>query len=176
GLLALPLAFAAAAAGMVLLNVVPLRDLYDSIDWPVVVLIGAMIPVGTALQDSGTTDVAAGALLALARDAAPWMLLILVMAVTMMLTDVINNAATAVVMAPIGAGVAASLGVDADAFLMAVAIAASCAFLTPIGHQNNTLVMGPGGYRFGDYWRMGLPLDVLVIAISVPLLPIVWPL
>jgi di/tricarboxylate transporter len=161
---------------MVLLNVVPLRDLYDSIDWPVVVLIGAMIPVGTALQDSGTTDVAAGALLALARDAAPWMLLILVMAVTMMLTDVINNAATAVVMAPIGAGVAASLGVDADAFLMAVAIAASCAFLTPIGHQNNTLVMGPGGYRFGDYWRMGLPLDVLVIAISVPLLPIVWPL
>jgi di/tricarboxylate transporter len=98
------------------------------------------------------------------------------MKLTMLLTDVINNAATAVVMAPFSVAVAQNLGVHADPFLMAVAIGASCAFLTPIGHQNNLLVMGPGGYRFGDYWRMGLPLDIVIVAMSLPLLVFVWPL
>jgi len=176
GLIALPAALAVAAAAMVLFNIVPLRDLYEAIDWPVVVLIGAMIPVGGALQTTGATAVLIDGLLGIAKGASPVILLVLVMVVTMTLSDVINNAATAVVMAPIGAGIASSLGVSPDPFLMAVAIAASCAFLTPIGHQNNTLIMGPGGYRFGDYWRMGLPLEAVVIAVSVPLLLIVWPL
>jgi di/tricarboxylate transporter len=176
GLMALPAALAVAAVAMVLFNIVPLRDLYDSIDWPVVVLIGAMIPVGAALQSTGATAFAVKALLGVGAGASPVIVLVLVMVVTMTLSDVINNAATAVVMAPIGLGLAKSLGVSPDPFLMAIAISASCAFLTPIGHQNNTLIMGPGGYHFGDYWRMGLPLEVLVIAISVPLLLIVWPL
>jgi di/tricarboxylate transporter len=98
------------------------------------------------------------------------------MVVTMTLSDVINNAATAVVMAPIGVAIAQGLGANPDTYLMGVAIASSCAFLTPIGHQNNTLIMGPGGYHFGDYWRLGLPLEVIVMAIAVPLLLVVWPL
>jgi di/tricarboxylate transporter len=176
GWIALPLAFALAALAMVLVNIVPLRDLYDSIDWPVIVLIGAMIPVGNALQSTETTGLAANLLLALARDQSPVVLLVLLMAVTMTLSDVINNAATAVVMAPIGVAIAQNLGVNPDTYLMGVAIASSCAFLTPIGHQNNTLIMGPGGYHFGDYWRLGLPLEVIVMAIAVPLLLVVWPL
>jgi len=96
--------------------------------------------------------------------------------VTMTLSDVINNAATAVIMAPIGVSIATQMQWSADPFLMAVAVGASCAFLTPIGHQCNTLVMGPGGYRFGDYWRMGLPLEILIVAVSVPLIPVFWPL
>jgi len=176
GLVALPAALAVSATAMVLLNIVPLRDLYESIDWPVVVLIGAMIPVGAALQTTGTTGILIDGLLNVAAGASPVIVLVLVMVVTMTLSDVINNAATAVVMAPIGAGLADSLGVSSDTFLMAVAISASCAFLTPIGHQNNTLVMGPGGYHFGDYWRMGLPLEVVVITVSVPLLLVIWPL
>ena len=176
GFIALPAALAIAAVAMVLFNIVPLRDLYDSIDWPVVVLIGAMIPVGAALQSTGATAVAVKALMGLGASASPVIILILLMVVTMTLSDVINNAATAVVMAPIGMGLAETLGVSPDPFLMAIAISASCAFLTPIGHQNNTLIMGPGGYHFGDYWRMGLPLEILVIAVSVPLLVVVWPL
>jgi di/tricarboxylate transporter len=176
GWIALPLAFALAALAMVLTNIVPLRNLYDSIDWPVIVLIGAMIPVGNALQSTETTALAANVLLALARDQSPVVLLVLLMAVTMTLSDVINNAATAVVMAPIGVAIAQNLGVNPDTYLMGVAISASCAFLTPIGHQNNTLIMGPGGYHFGDYWRLGLPLEVIVLAIAVPLLLVVWPL
>ncbi|HSR55103.1 MAG TPA: SLC13 family permease [Alphaproteobacteria bacterium] len=176
GLVPLPAALAVAATGMVLFNIVPLRDLYETIDWPVVVLIGAMIPVGGALQSTGATEVLVRNLLDFTSGASPVLLLVVVMVVTMTLSDVINNAATAVVMAPIGAGLAQSLGVSPDPFLMAVAISASCAFLTPIGHQNNTLIMGPGGYHFSDYWRMGLPLEVLVIALSVPLLLVFWPL
>ena len=98
------------------------------------------------------------------------------MVVTMTLSDVLNNTATAIVAAPIGIEMAGRLGASPDPFLMAVAIAASCAFLTPIGHKNNTLILGPGGYRFGDYWRMGLPLEVLVVAVSIPLILIFWPL
>jgi len=142
----------------------------------VIVLLAALLPVAGAMQSTGAADLVARLLLdTLARgDAVIGLALILV--TTMVLTDLMNNAATAAVMAPIGMGAAAQLGVNPDTFLMAVAIGASCAFLTPIGHQNNTLILGPGGFRFGDYWRMGLPLDLLVIAVSLPLLLLFWPL
>ena len=110
------------------------------------------------------------------RLAAPWAVLALVMALTMALSDVMNNTATAVVAAPIAMEVASKLGAQPDPFLMAVAVGASCAFLTPIGHKNNTLVMGPGGYKFGDYWRLGLPVELLVLAVGVPLIVYFWPL
>ncbi len=176
GIVALPIALMGAALGMVLLAVVPPREVYQTIDWPVVVLLGAMIPLGRALDQSGATMVLAQYLVNVTSGYSPIILLGLIMVMTMLLTDVMNNAATAVVMAPFSVAVAQSLEVNVDPFLMAVAIGASCAFLTPIGHQNNLLVMGPGGYRFGDYWRMGLPLDVLVVAVSLPLLVMFWPL
>jgi di/tricarboxylate transporter len=102
--------------------------------------------------------------------------LALILIVTMFLSDVMNNAATAAVMCPIALGIAATLGLNPDTFLMAVAIGASCAFLTPIGHQNNTLILGPGGFSFRDYWRLGLPIEALVVAVGVPVLLVVWPL
>ena len=176
GWLSLPVALGVAAASMVVLNIVPPRDIYESIDWPVVVLLAAMIPIGAALDSSGATLLAASGLVNLASGYSPVIVLVLILIVTMTLSDVINNAATAVVMAPVGIDVAVQLGVNPDAFLMAVAIGASCAFLTPIGHQNNTLILGPGGYHFGDYWRMGLPLELVVVAVSVPMLLWVWPL
>ena len=176
GLIPLPIAFAAAAVAVVASNIVPLRDVYDSVDWPVIVLLGALIPVGQALQTTGATALIADAILALASGAGPVLVLVLIMVVTMTLSDIMNNAATAVVMAPIAITLSDRLGVSSDPFLMAVAVAASCAFLTPIGHQNNALVMGPGGYRFGDYWRVGLPLEVLIIALGVPMILWVWPL
>ena len=162
-------------ASMALRTVQPVQ-VYHAVDWPVVVLLAALLPVAGAMQATGTADLVARALLdTLARgDAVIGVVVILV--TTMVLTDLMNNAATAAVMAPIGLGAAVQLGVNPDTFLMAVAIGASCAFLTPIGHQNNTLVLGPGGFRFGDYWRMGLPTDLIVIAVAVPLLLLVWPL
>ena len=176
GLVSLPVALAVAAAIMVILNIIPPREIYDSVDWPVVVLLGAMIPVGQALEASGTTALIADALVGLSASFPAAVVLTLVLIITMTLSDIINNAATAVVMAPISVNVAGQLGVNADPFLMAVAVGASCAFLTPIGHQNNTLILGPGGYHFGDYWRMGLPLEVLIVAVSLPMLLWVWPL
>ncbi|MBI4183449.1 MAG: SLC13 family permease [Proteobacteria bacterium] len=176
GLLPVAVAFSAAVALMALLRVVPPRVFYQAIDWPVIVLLGSMIPLGGALESTGATAVIARTILAGAGEVPPAMMIGGLMIATMALTDVMNNAATAVVMAPIGVDLAAALGVSPDPFLMAVAVGASCAFLTPIGHQNNTLVMGPGGYRFGDYWRMGLPLDGLVVAVAVPMILWVWPL
>jgi len=176
GLTSLPVALAVAAAIMVIVNVVPVREVYEAIDWPVIVLLGAMIPVAGALESTGTVALVNSGLLAVFGDLPVWALLAVIMAVTMTLSDIMNNAATAVVMAPLGAGIANALGVSADPFLMAVAVGASCAFLTPIGHQNNTLVMGPGGYAFGDYWRMGLPLEILIVAVSVPMILVVFPL
>lgn len=175
GLLYLPVALAAACVIMALLNIVPLKQIYDAIEWPVIVLLGSLIPIGAALEKSGGTGLIAEGLVALASGASPAIVLTLLMAVTMTLSDVLNNTATAVIAAPVAVDVANRLGVSPDPFLMAVAIAASCAFLTPIGHKNNTLIMGPGGYQFGDYWRMGLPLEILVIAVSVPMLLVVWP-
>lgn len=175
GLVSMPVALAVAAAGMVLLDIVAPREIYDSVDWPVVVVLGAMIPVGAALQQTGAATLVATTLIDLVAGMGPAVMLAVVLVLTMTLSDVINNAATAVVMAPISVGIAGGLGLNADPFLMAVAIGASCAFLTPIGHQNNMLIMGPGGYRFGDYWRMGLPLEILIVAVALPMLLIVWP-
>lgn len=175
GLMYLPIALAALTVLYVLFNIVPLRQLYDAIEWPVVVLIGSLIPIGAALQTTGGTEFLAAGLLNIAQGAPPWLILTILMVVTMTLSDVLNNTATALIAAPVAIGVANKLGVSPDPFLMAVAIAASCAFLTPIGHKNNTLIMGPGGYRFGDYWRMGLPLEILVIAVAIPLILFFWP-
>ena len=141
-----------------------------------IVLLGALIPIGTALEASGGTALIAGTVVSLAAGYSAVVVLTILMIVTMTLSDVMNNTATAVIAAPIAIDIATRLQVSPDPFLMAVAVAASCAFLTPIGHKNNTLIMGPGGYRFGDYWRMGLPLEILVVAVGVPTILVFWPL
>ena len=175
-LVAMPVALGFVVIGYVLSGVLSARELYTHIDWPVIVLLGALLPVGAALDEMGTTTEIARAL-ELATGALPaWSGLAILMTVTMLLSAVLNNNATAVIAAPIGIRMAEQGGTNPDAFLMAVAVGASCAFLTPIAHQNNTLVMGPGGYRFNDYWRMGLPLSVLVIAVAVPAILVFWPL
>ena len=176
GLASLQIALSVAAITMVIFNIVPVRNIYEEIDWPVIVLLGAMIPVGRGLESTGGTQLIAESILGLGASLAPALILALVLIVTMTLSDVMNNVATAVVMAPVAVSIAGQLGVNVDPFLMAVAVGASCAFLTPIGHQNNTLIMGPAGYQFGDYWRMGLPLEILIIVLSVPMILVVWPL
>ena len=175
-LASLQIALSAAAIAMVIFEIVPVRDVYQEIDWPVVILLGAMIPVGGALESTGGTQLIVESILGLGASLAPPLILAIVLVVTMTLSDVMNNAATAIVMAPVAVSIAGQLGVNADPFLMAVAVGASCAFLTPIGHQNNTLIMGPAGYQFSDYWRMGLPLEILIIVLSVPMILFVWPL
>ncbi len=176
GFVYLPIALGCVVALYVLLNIVPLRDVYTSVEWPVIVLLGSMIPIGGALESTGGTALIAGGIVDIAAGFSPIFVLALLVIVTMTLSDVMNNTATAVIAAPIAVEIAARLGVSPDPFLMGVAVAASCAFLTPIGHKNNTLIMGPGGYRFGDYWRMGLPLEILIVAVSVPALVTFWPL
>jgi di/tricarboxylate transporter len=158
------------------LRTVPLREAYQAIDWPVIVLLGALIPVAGVMETTGSADLIARFLLDNVAQGNAIVALALVLVVTMSLSDLMNNAATAAVMCPIAIGTASALEVNPDSFLMAVAIGASCSFLTPIGHQNNTLILGPGGFRFGDYWKLGLPLEVLVTLVSIPLLLIVWPL
>jgi di/tricarboxylate transporter len=176
GLLPAAISFAAGVLATMALRTLPLRSVYEAIDWPVVVLLGALIPVAAAMDTTGTADLIARFLLEEVARGHVIMGLVVVLVVTMTLSDLMNNAATAAVMCPIAIGTASQLGVSPDPFLMAVAVGASCAFLTPIGHQNNTLILGPGGFRFGDYWRLGLPLELLVIAVSVPMLLWVWPL
>ncbi len=176
GLVDLTVALGVVVTAYVLARIVPLQEIYDHVEWPVVVLLGSMIPLGAALEAAGGTQLIAGWLTDLTAGQPAWVALTLLMVVTMTLSDVLNNAATAIVAAPVGIQMARTLGVDPDPFLMAVAVAASCAFLTPIGHKNNTLILGPGGYRFGDYWRMGLPLEILVVAVSIPTILVVWPL
>jgi di/tricarboxylate transporter len=176
GFVYLPVALGCVVAGYVYLNIVPIRDVYKAVEWPVIVLLGCMIPLGSALQSTGGTALIADGLVSISEGYSPVVVLTLLIVVTMTLSDVMNNVATAVITAPIAIEIAARLAVNPDPFLMAVAVAASCAFLTPIGHKNNTLIMGPGGYRFGDYWRMGLPLELLIIAVSVPMILWVWPL
>jgi di/tricarboxylate transporter len=175
GVLYLPVALALVVVAYVLFNVLPARHVYDSIEWPVIVLLGSMIPLGVALETSGGTTLIATAITDLSSGGSPVFVLVLLMVVTMTLSDLMNNTATAVMSAPIAVDIANRLQVSPDPFLMAVAVAASCAFLTPIGHKNNTLILGPGGYRFGDYWRMGLPLEVLIVAVSIPMILWVWP-
>ena len=176
GLVYLPIALGCVVGAYVFLDIVPLRDIYDSVEWPVIVLLGSMIPIGVALQTTGGTALIAGGIVDISAGFSPVVVLTLLIIVTMTLSDVMNNTATAVIAAPIAVEIAARLSVNPDPFLMAVAVAASSAFLTPIGHKNNTLIMGPGGYRFSDYWRMGLPLEILVIAVAVPMILWVWPM
>jgi di/tricarboxylate transporter len=176
GLLPAAVAFAGGVLASMVFGTVPLRRVYEAIDWPVVVLLGALIPVANAMQDTGTADLIARFLMDWVAQGNAVVALALILIVTMFLSDVMNNAATAAVMCPIALQTAQVLGVNPDSYLMAVAVGASCAFLTPIGHQNNTLILGPGGFGFGDYWRLGLPLEILIVIVSVPLLLVVWPL
>lgn len=175
GLLAAAPSFAAGVLALVLLQLVPVRRLYEAVDWPVLVLLASLIPVAGAMASTGAADLIARLMMeGLAQGSLP-VALGLVLVATMTLSDFMNNAATAAVMCPVAIETAARLGASADPFLMAVAIGASCAFLTPIGHQNNTLILGPGGFRFGDYWRLGLPLEIIVVVVALPMLLLVWP-
>ena len=149
-------------------------NFYRDIDWPIIIMLAAMIPIGTALQTTGLSDVISSNISLYAADMSLFWLLFLILVITMATTDIINNAATAVIMAPISAGIAIELGYAIEPFLMVVAVGASCAFLTPIGHQCNTVIMGPGNYKFTDYWRLGLPLDLLIITVSIPMILFVW--
>ena len=176
GVVYLPVALAAAALVYVIAGLVPLSQLYESIEWPVIVLLGSLIPIGIALESSGAAELIAKTIIEWTDGLPVVFILIIIMVVTMTLSDMLNNVATALIAAPIAVELAVRLEVSPDPFLMAVAVAASCAFLTPIGHKNNTIILGPGGYRFGDYWRMGLPLEVLVVAVGVPMILWVWPL
>ena len=176
GLLDLTAALAIVALLYVILEIVPLRELYEAVEWPVIVLLGSLIPLGVAFESSGGTAIVANGLLSLSEGYPSVVILTALMVITMTLSDVLNNVATAIIAAPVALEIATRLGVNPDPFLMAVAVASSCAFLTPIGHKNNTLVMGPGGYSFGDYWRMGLPLEILILLVGVPMILLVWPL
>ena len=176
GLIYLPIALGIVVIAYVLAKIVPLSELYTHIEWPVVVLLGSMIPLGAALEKSGGTELIAGSLVSLTQGMPAWAVLTVLMVVTMTLSDVLNNTATTIVAAPVGIQMAQTLDVNPDPFLMAVAIAASSAFLTPIGHKNNTLILGPGGYGFGDYWRIGLPLEIIIVAVSIPAILVFWPL
>ncbi len=176
GLVYLPIALGLVVVAYVLAKIVPLSELYTHIEWPVVVLLGSMIPLGAALEKAGGTELIAGALVGATEGMPAWAILTVLMVVTMTLSDVLNNTATTIVAAPVGIQMAHSLDVSPDPFLMAVAIAASSAFLTPIGHKNNTLILGPGGYQFGDYWKIGLPLEIIVVAVSIPAILVFWPL
>ena len=149
-------------------------NLYRHIEWPIVIMLAAMIPIGQALESTGITEMIAGGVVSLAGDLHVFWLLMIILVITMLITDVINNAATAVIMAPFSVNIAVQLGQPLEPFLMVVAVGASCAFLTPIGHQCNTLVMGPGNYKFSDYWRLGLPIDVLIVLTSIPMILFVW--
>jgi len=174
GLLPVQISFSLAALIFALTGIVSFREIYGEVDWSVIVLLGAMIPVGLALETTGGADLIANQILKLGGGLAVWQILALLMAVTMLFSGIVNNAATAVLMAPIALSIASGLSLSPDAFLMTVAIGAASAFLTPIGHQSNILVLGPGGYKFGDYWRLGLPLEILIISVSVPLIIKVW--
>ncbi len=176
GLLPAAVSFALGVLASMALRTVPPRNVYTAIDWPVIVLLAALIPVAGAMASTGTADLIARFLLTSIAQGNAVLVLGIILITTMFLSDLMNNAATAAVMCPIALGTAAALEVNPDSFLMAVAIGASCAFLTPIGHQNNTLILGPGGFHFGDYWRLGLPLEALVVAVSLPLLLLIWPL
>ena len=176
GLLPAAIAFTTGVLLFMLLKLIPLRRLYEAVDWPVIVLLGALIPVAIAMETTGTADLLARSLLDDIAQGRPVVALAIILIITMTLSDFMNNAATAAVMCPIAISSSQQLGANADTFLMAVAVGASCAFLTPIGHQNNTLILGPGGFRFGDYWKLGLPMEILIVLIGVPMLLFIWPL
>jgi di/tricarboxylate transporter len=176
GKLPVGIAFFGAGLAIILLGSLTVREAYSSIEWPLLVMIGALIPVSDAIRTTGGADVIAAGLASAAHFLPPWGAVALILAAAMALTPFLNNAATVLVMAPIAASFAQRLGFSPDAFLMAVAVGAGCDFLTPIGHQCNTLVFGPGGYKFGDYARLGAPLSILVLLLGTPLILMVWPL
>jgi len=176
GLAPLPVALAAVVVAFVALRIISLSQIYESVEWPVIVLLASLIPIGAALETSGGTGLIARSILWLTHGLSPVLVLLVIMVITMTLSDMLNNVATVLVAGPVAVQVARALGVNPDSMLMGVAVAASCAFLTPIGHKNNTIIMGPGGYSFGDYWRMGLPLELLILAVSAPLILIIWPM
>ncbi len=176
GLVELPIALAAVVGGYALLNIVGPKEVYESVEWPVIVLLASLIPLGAALEESGGTKLIAEAIVWQSGGLPTWAILMVVIVVTMTLSDFLNNVATALIAAPVAVDVANALNVSSDPFLMGVAVAASCAFLTPIGHKNNTIIMGPGNYQFGDYWRMGLPLEIIIVVVSVPSILYFWPL
>ena len=175
GFLPVQVAFSMAAVALVLSGVLPLKEVYTSIDWPVIVLLGAMIPVGQSLESTGAANTIAEQILVIGEHLPVWGIIATLLIMTMLLSDIINNAATVLIMAPIGMSIGETLGLSLDPFLMTVAVGGSCAFLTPIGHQSNTIVMGPGGYKFSDYWRMGLPMDIIVVTLGTPLIMYFWP-
>lgn len=174
-ILRIEIALTLAAATFAVFKFVRLRELYQSIDWPILVLLGAIIPVAEALETTGTADHISNILLAYSEHMSAYVIVASVLITTMFLANLVNKA-SAVLMAPIAINIANNLDVSADPLLMAVAIGATCAFLTPIGHQSNTLVMGPGGYQFTDYWKLGLPLSIIIIFISVPAILWAWPM
>lgn len=176
GVVYLPIALAMVVVLYGFLKVVSPSQMYDSVQWSVIVLIASLIPLGAALETSGGTQLIANGIIEFTQGWSVIAILALLMVVTMTLSDMLNNVATVLVAAPIAVSLAHTLNVNPDAFLMGVAIAASCAFLSPIGHKNNTIIMGPGGYKFGDYWRLGLPLELLILAVSIPLILLFWPL
>lgn len=175
GLVPVAVAFFAAAALVVLTGTLPLREAYDHVEWPILIMLGALIPVSDSLRTTGVTDLIGEGLSGFAATLPPWGAVALILAAAMAVTPFLNNAATVLVMAPIAATFATGLGYRPEAFLMATAVGAGCDFLTPIGHQCNTLVMGPGGYRFSDYARLGAPLSLLVLVAGTPLILWVWP-
>ncbi len=175
-ILPVQIAFLSAAVLMVLFKFIALKELYESIDWPIIILLGALIPISNAFETTGTAQRITELFFGSATPLAPALTLFILIGITMLLSNVVNNAAAALLMAPIAVNIALNLNASIDPFLMAVAIGASAAFLTPIGHQSNTLVMGPGGYKFTDYTRLGIPLSLLIILIAVPLILLFWPL
>jgi len=170
------IAFTGGAVAIAVFRVLDLKEIYDSIDWPILILLGSLIPVGEAMRSTGTTDLIAGWLSTVSTFLPVAGTLLMLLVATMLVTPLLHHAAAVIVMGPIAASLAHKLGFNVDPFLMSVAVGASCDFLSPIGHQCNTLVLGPGGYRFNDYWRLGLPLSTLVVIFGVPLILLVWPL
>ena len=176
GVVNFTIAIAIAVALYAALGLVPAREFYAKIEWPVVVMLACLLPIGEAFDRVGGTALVAQEISSLTQNYAPVVALVAMMVVTMTLSDVLNNVATMIITGPIAIDLAQKLNVNPDTFLMGVAISASCAFLTPVGHKNNTLIMGPGGFKFSDYWRMGLPLEIIVLLVAVPMLMIVFPL
>jgi di/tricarboxylate transporter len=174
GLVSVPVAFVSAVAALAMTACLTLREAYDSVEWPLIVLLGALLPLGEALQTTGATALIAQGIITLAGALPLWGMLGLVVVCSMLLSDLIHNSPTAVLMAPISVAMADGLQLPPEPFLMAVALGAASPYLTPIGHQSNTLVMAPGGYRFADYWRLGLPLDLVILVVGVPLIMLIW--
>jgi len=172
----LSVALSGAVIAYVVLGLVGAREVYTSVEWKVIVLLASLIPLAEAFEHFGGADLIANQIVSLSEGYPAWVSLVALMVVTMTLSDFLNNVATTLIAAPISMSIASATGTNPDTYLMTVAVAASCAFLTPIGHKNNTLILGPGGYRFGDYWRMGLPLEAIVVCVAVPTILVVWPL